>query len=141
MIPWFWLWAPQWHLPLSGDVAQRIEPDTNWFFGAIPPAAGNARIEQRAFEHASYGRHLGLLSEVVLGLAAENELRDPEARKSLERLRKLAAEIESLKDAFYSDLAQTLASQVNELRRKRPEEYARMQQLLAAPPAADTTAN
>ena len=49
MYPWLWFWAPQLHFPFSGDVKQSIDPDTHWFFGAIHPAAGNSRIEEKAF--------------------------------------------------------------------------------------------
>ena len=59
MFPWFWLWAPQLRLPFSGDVAQEIEPRLDWFFAGIKPQAGNARIEARAFDVATYGDQLG----------------------------------------------------------------------------------
>jgi hypothetical protein len=36
-----------------------FSPNANWFFDAIPAQAGNAKIEQKAFEVASYGRQLG----------------------------------------------------------------------------------
>ena len=37
MNPWFFFWAPQLTMPFGGSVAQRIEPDTRWFFGGISP--------------------------------------------------------------------------------------------------------
>ena len=49
MYPWLWFWAPQLHLPWSGNVAQQIEPITHWFFQGIPAGAGNPTIEERAF--------------------------------------------------------------------------------------------
>lgn len=134
MVPWFWFWAPQVHFPWSGDVAQRIEPDTNWFFGAIAPGAGDAAIERKAFQLASYGKQLGLLTEVVLALADQTQPKDAQAKRSLERLRKLAAEIEALKDAAYQDQATTLAEQVLRLKAKRPREFERLQAILAASP-------
>jgi hypothetical protein len=47
------------HFPWIGGDAQRIEPNANWFFDAIPAQVGNAKIEQKAFEIASYNRQLG----------------------------------------------------------------------------------
>lgn len=70
MYPWLWLWAPRFQFPWSGDVAQDIEPSTSWFFGSIKPEAGNAKIEERAFAIASYGKQLGLITEVLMDLAA-----------------------------------------------------------------------
>ena len=40
MNPWFFFWAPQLTMPFGGSVAQRIEPDTTWFFNGIAPTAG-----------------------------------------------------------------------------------------------------
>ena len=72
MFPWLWYWAPQVHFPWSGRVAQQIAPDTHWFFGGIRPGAGDARIEEQAFGVASYGKQLGLITEVLLALAQES---------------------------------------------------------------------
>lgn len=66
MYPWLWFWAPQVHFPWSGAVSQNIEPNTTWFSSLIKPGAGNAQIERRAFEVASYGRQFGLITEVLL---------------------------------------------------------------------------
>lgn len=49
MFPWLWFWAPQIHFPWSGSVAQQIEPNLGWFFGAIRPGSGDAAIESDAF--------------------------------------------------------------------------------------------
>ena len=45
MYPWLFLWAPQLQLPFSGDVAQRIEPRTQWFFDGIDSTSGDPVIE------------------------------------------------------------------------------------------------
>ena len=66
MFPWLWFWAPQFHFPWSGSVAQQIDPDLGWFFGAIRPGAGDATVEREAFEVASYGKQLGLISEALV---------------------------------------------------------------------------
>ena len=49
MYPWLCFWAPQIHFPLSGSLAQNIEPNTTWFSDLIKPPAGDARIEEKAF--------------------------------------------------------------------------------------------
>jgi hypothetical protein len=72
MFPWLMIWAPQLHFPFSGSVAQQIDP--NWFFGAISPSAGDAKIEQEAWQVASYGRQLGLITEVLIALAEQSAL-------------------------------------------------------------------
>ena len=69
MYPWLWFWAPQLHLPWSGNVAQRIDPNTRWFFQGIDPSAGDADIEEKAFSVASYGRQLGLITEILIEVA------------------------------------------------------------------------
>ena len=61
MFPWLWLYAPQLYFPWSGSVAQQIEPNVDWFFDSINAAAGDGKIERKAFDKASYGTQLGLL--------------------------------------------------------------------------------
>jgi hypothetical protein len=96
MFPWLWQWSPQFHFPLSGSVAQRISPDA--FFGAIPPWAGDGRLEQQAFEVASYGRQLGLITELLLDLAAQHPPATPAGQQALQRLAAIQARIEALKN-------------------------------------------
>lgn len=96
MFPWLWQWSPQFHFPLSGSVAQRIDPDA--FFGAIPPWAGNGRVEQQAFEEvASYGRQLGLITELLLDLAAQQPPVTAAGQEAQRRLGEIHARIEALK--------------------------------------------
>jgi len=97
MIPWFWLWAPQFHLPLSGGVKQDIAPDTHWFFGSIRPEAGNGQVEQEIFNVASYGKQLGLILDVLLPLVNEEALASEEARQSFRKLKEIYARIENVK--------------------------------------------
>lgn len=117
MFPWLWFWAPQLHFPLSGSVAQRIEPNTNWFFDSIAPQGGNGRIERKAFEVASYGRQLGLITEVLLDLAECDAPRSAEARASLARLQAIRAAIGRIKDDDYDALARDLEDRLRQLRR------------------------
>lgn len=98
MFPWLWFWSPQFHFPFSGSVAQSIEPDTTWFFGGIPPRAGDGGLEQRIHEDvASYGRQLGLITEVLLSLTTRDTITPEQAQESLERLREIHREVEVLK--------------------------------------------
>lgn len=119
MFPWFWLWAPQLHLPWSGNVQQDIEPSTSWFFAGIAPQAGNARIEQQAFGVASYGRQLGLLTDVLIDLAEQSAApRAAEADRALAELRRIRSAIDALKDSAYADELQAVEARAAELRGK-----------------------
>ena len=97
MYPWLFLCAPQLQLPFSGDVAQRIEPRTQWFFDGIDTASGDPVIERKAFEVATYGRQLGLITELLLDMAAQTPPRTQAGRKSRQRLLAIQAEIERIK--------------------------------------------
>ena len=136
MFPWFWIWAPQWALPLSGDVAQAIEPDTDWFFGAIPPAAGVGAVEKRAFEVASYGRQLGLITEVLLDAAERTAPQSADGRRALERLRDIHARIGAVKREQARVDEEALAAQLERLRAADPDAFARITGRLALAPAA-----
>ena len=94
MIPSLWYWAPQFQFPFSGDVRQRIEPD---FFSGIDTDAGNADIEREAFDIASYGRQLGLITEVLLSLAGKNTVTRAKAEESLARLKDIHDKVEAVK--------------------------------------------
>ena len=117
MFPWLWLWAPQLHFPWSGDVAQDIEPTTTWFFRGIRPESGDAEIEEKAFAVASYGRQLGLLTEVLVDLADQLAPASPQAAEALARLKQVQASIDEVKAAERARRVADLAAQVAELRR------------------------
>jgi hypothetical protein len=118
MFPWLWFWAPQFqpqvHLPLSGSVAQHIAPD--WFFGAIPPAAGDGRVEQRAFEVASYGRQLGLITEALLDVAAQQPPATARGRAAVQRLKDIQHRIEAVKQLEQDDELGRIEAQVKAIR-------------------------
>jgi hypothetical protein len=118
MFPWLWFWAPQIHLPWSGAVAQQIAPDTHWFFSGIQPRAGDARIEEQAFGVASYGKQLGLITEVLLALAQESPKASAKAQESIGKLKAIQSEIERLKSAEYERVAESLAAQVMAIRER-----------------------
>jgi hypothetical protein len=140
MFPWLWFWAPQFHLPWSGDVAQRVAPTTHWFFEGITPGAGNARIEEKAFGVASYGKQLGLITEVLISLAEQQGSATPQAAESLAKLKAIAREIEAIKTDEYEQTAIDLETQIQALQRQGGPRYAqlseRLRPLLAAPAAS-----
>ena len=98
MFPVFWCWAPQFKFPWSGSVMQDIDPDLSWFFNGIRPSAGHARIEQRAFEIASYGKQIGLITEVLIELAEQNPMMSSGACPALNALREIHSEITKIRD-------------------------------------------
>ena len=117
MNPWLIFWAPQLTLPFGGSVAQRIEPNTNWFFDSIGSSAGDGSIERKAFEVASYGRQLGLITEVLVDLAAQVKPATPGARRSLERLQRIQARIEQIKEQDADDLLTELDAVLQRLKK------------------------
>jgi hypothetical protein len=137
MFPWLWFWAPQVHFPWSGDVAQRIDPDTHWFFQGINPGAGDPGIEEKAFAVASYGKQLGLITEVLIELAEQANPKSAKAAASLKRLKLIRDEIEQVKATERGARAADIESQIAQLKRKGGAEYAqlaaRLTPLLAAP--------
>lgn len=137
MYPWLFLWAPQLQLPFSGDVAQRIEPRTQWFFDGIDSTSGDPVIERKAFEVASYGRQLGLLTELLLDMAAQTPPRTPAGREARQRLRKIQAQIEQLKTDDATTHVEAVEAGLQRLKTCHTAEYerlrARLQRLLAEP--------
>lgn len=134
MFPWFWLWAPQLQFPFSGSVAQRIDPDTQWFFGGIRPQAGDGQLEQQIHEQiASYGRQLGLLTEVVLGVVGSEQVGAEQAGRSLARLEEIRAEVEALKTQQDVQLAREAAAVLEQLAQRDPAALAALVQRFGAP--------
>jgi hypothetical protein len=135
MFPWLWFWAPQLHFPWSGNVAQQIEPDTNWFFGAIPAGAGAGAVEKKAFAVASYGRQLGLITEVLLDRAQHDAPASAQAQHALERLREIQARIEQIKREDIGEAVDAIAGQAERLRQRSPEAFAQVALRLGLQPA------
>lgn len=141
MFPWMWFWAPQVHLPWSGDVAQRITPTTHWFFQGIRPGAGHARIEEEAFDVASYGKQLGLITELLLDLSQRSEgTPSAKAAGAQAKLEDIARQIDAIKAQEYARDADVLEQQLREAQRRGGAEFerlaARLRPLLDGPPAA-----
>jgi len=132
MFPWFFVCSPQVFLPFSGSVAQRIEPNTNWFFEGIDPVAGDARIEQEAFGIASYGRQLGLMAEVLLDLAAQQPPDTAQGRESLARIADIHARIGRLKGDTPESLMGDIAQRVDEFKRHHADALPQLMRMLEA---------
>ena len=130
MFPWLWFWAPQIHFPWSGSVAQQIEPNLGWFFGAIRPGAGDGAVEREAFEIASYGKQLGLLSEALLGLSERSSVTPDQANLALDRLEVIRARIESVKRSRSEAAVDSLSEQLEELRIRQPAAFEQLAQRL-----------
>lgn len=112
MFPWLWVWAPQLRFPFSGDVTQDIEPSVSAFFKSIRPEAGNARIEERAFAVASYGKQLGLLTDLLIEVAQRALPDKGSSDTTLRELERIRDEIEQIKRSEYEAEAVALEAQV-----------------------------
>jgi hypothetical protein len=130
MYPWLWYWAPQLHFPFSGSVEQQIDP--NAFFDAIPPAAGNGDIEKQVFDVASYGKQLGLITEVLLSLAGADAIDAKKAAESLERLKAVYRKIERVKADNKSSEVEAAIAMLDKLRASDPEQLDRVLKLYGA---------
>jgi hypothetical protein len=97
MFPWLFLWAPQYHWPLSGVLSQDVAPDTSWFFGSIPPWAGDSRLEKEIFESNSYGKQIGVLSDVLMALVEPEDIDATRAEKAIEQFKEIYREIKEIK--------------------------------------------
>jgi hypothetical protein len=124
MAPWFWCWAPHYHFPFSGSVAQEIEPNTTWFADLIHPGSGNARVERRAFDKASYGTQLEWITEMLLDAARDHPPTSPKAQQAQACLTQLKAEIAQIKAAEHEAAAERLAAHVQALRARGGPAYA-----------------
>jgi hypothetical protein len=129
MYPWQWFWAPQTYLPWSGDVVQQIDPTTSFFRG-IRPSAGDAEIEERAFSIASYGKQLGLITEVLIDIAEQVGTKSAKSAESLDRLKLIREAIEQIKTAQRASRLSGIATQVAELKLKGGSEYTELSRTL-----------
>lgn len=119
MFPWIWLWAPQLRLPFSGDVAQDIEPSLDLFFAGIKPRSGNGRIEAKAFDVASYGDQLGVITRLLLELAERQPADVQVASRPLKELREIHQRIQAIKDAEHDRELVALEARIQHLRERR----------------------
>lgn len=133
MFPWFWVWAPHLQLPLSGNVVQDIDPVFSAFFKGIKPAAGHARIEERAVNVASYGRQLGLLTDLLIEVAERSLPAQGAGDATLAELRRIRAEIEQIKREEYEAEVTELAERVKAIRARGGPAAVRLTKQLARP--------
>ena len=69
----------------------------DWFFNSIHSEVGDSEIEKEVFcKVASYGKQIGMLTEVLLSIADELEI-DNKKIESLSELKKIQAKIEAIK--------------------------------------------
>jgi hypothetical protein len=132
MVPWLWYWAPQFQFPFSGSVAQRIAPD---FFSNIGNGAsnGNGDVEREAFDVASYGRQLGLISEVLLSMAGQQDtVSQAKGEESLGRLKTIYTEVEAVKRRHRASEADAALLALEKLQRSDPAALAALLQRFAA---------
>lgn len=126
MNPWLIYWAPQFHLPLGGDVAQRFD-----LFDMIAPKAGDAVMERKAFDVASYGRQLGLITEVLMDIAATTPPKSAQAKTSLRRLKKIQADIETLKQRDALDVVADIEALVEKLKQNHADQLPSLRHSIA----------
>ena len=89
-----WLnFNPEVHWPFSGSVTQDIHP-------SLLAKAGSDEIEVRALrEVASYGKQIGVLSDLLLAVVASMQPKNlgNEGEHALEQLRTMVADIQRIK--------------------------------------------
>jgi len=121
MFPWFYN-SSNYHFPFSGAVKQHISPETDWFFGSITPNAGNAEIEKEIFyETASYGKQIGIITDVLLALlneAGSSVLKDNPAVK---QLKEISQKVEVIKSENQNTMQNEAKRSLDKLRKHYPE--------------------
>ena len=117
-------YAPRVQFPWSGNVTQDIAAEA--FFGAIKPEAGVGAIEKEVFELASYGRQLGLITEVLLSLADPAAIAPEQRDKSLARLKEIRAKVEEVKNRNKNRLADAAIHLLEKLRESDEAEFRRV---------------
>jgi len=133
MYPWLWFWAPQFHYPF-GTYYQDIEPKTNWFSDTITPEAGDADMEKKIVDKASYGRQLGLITEVLLSMQKGKIVDDEKALNSLQKLKDLYTDIEKVKKKSTVEKADTIIELMKKLQDSNTEQFERVLRSFAAKP-------
>ncbi len=128
MFPWFWIWSPTIHMPLSGAVDEDIHASIN----GINSQAGNREVERQAVQVASYGRQLGLITEVLLASAQKIGPLPDDAENSLQRLKEIQDSIEQIKAKQAMADSQKIEQQLQNIMQNNPEEFLRLKQRLMA---------
>ena len=110
---------PQVHWPFSGSVTQDIHP-------SLLAKAGNDEVELRTLrEVASYGKQIGVLSDLLLAVVAQLKpgAFDNAGRHALAQLRDITAQVQRLKDELQPlpDTPQAAQALVDAVRLRFPE--------------------
>lgn len=126
MFPWLFLWNPQYYFPFSGTLSQEVAPDTRWFFGAIPAAAGDGQVEKEVFEANSYGRQIGVLSDVLMSIAEPASMTPAEAKCALERFQTIYQEVNQIKARYKKRKSETAIDLLEQIRAADPLELKRI---------------
>lgn len=115
MVPW-----SQFNFPWSGDVVQSIDPE--FFFGSIKTEAGDGLLEKKIFDTASYGRQLGLITEVLLTLVEKAKL-DPVTHESLKKLTEIHAAVEKIKEEHKANIEKNARRFLDKLKETDKDAY------------------
>ncbi|WP_221798449.1 hypothetical protein [Oceanobacter mangrovi] len=131
MFPWMFFWAPQLNMPWSGNVAQDISPTTSWFTDHIQPQAGDAEVEEKVFEIASYGEQLGLINKVLLDLVDKQDLNSAKAQQALEKLHTITTRVAEVKQQSRENRLKRILDDIDKLREANPQAYEELRKRMA----------
>ena len=127
MNPWNTLWAPLFEFPFSGNVVQKIAPETDWFSTNIDPTTGDAELEREIFQKvAPYGKQIAILNEVLLALVAEvkpDALKELKALQQLREIQKKIDEIEKTKAEDKEHLRANVKQVLDKFSKNDPEGF------------------
>ena len=116
-------------MPGSGDVWQKVTNVTDWFSPkVVMNFAGDPSIEDEVNRNvASYGKQLGLLTEVVMGLAKPGDPTAIEAmKKAVVRLDGIQADIEAIKKKRAPELEDEIVQAATRLKSTDTAAYDRV---------------
>lgn len=118
MLPWL---QSNWNFPLSGNVTQRLEQD--WFFDTIETEVGDREIEKEIFlKVASYGKQIGMLTEVLLSIADELKLNKKKIM-ALSELKDLQTKVEAIKSSKEKRVKENAKQILDKLKACDPEGF------------------
>jgi hypothetical protein len=104
-------------------VGQNILP--SWFSPTITcNFAGDIQVEKRVVaEAASYGKQLGLITDIVLALADKRLLDD---NPSVSRLRKISEHVEEIKETYRRSAVAEATDALDRLQRESSRDFFRL---------------
>jgi len=121
MFPWFYN-SSDFHFPFSGAVRQHISPETDWFFGSINPEVGNAEVEKEVFyETASYGKQIGIITDVLLALVDEAGSTALKANTAVKQLKEISKKVDVIKRENKKTMKNEAKRSLDKLEKNHPE--------------------